>query len=776
MFAKRLLHKVAHNSQQNLKQGNLTETDLDLRISVHYGIPATSSLLAFDPIQRILAIGTLDGRIKVIGGDGIEGLLISPKQLPFKNIEFLQNQGYLVSILNDNDIQVWNLERRCLVCCLQWETNITAFAAIHGSNFMYVGDEYGLMSVVKYNVEEESLLQFPYHVSASTISGKFYSKIVYLQRQWLDIDIVKDNVSRRLNAFSMSPNFHFLMTNQLLAFFPNLVPQETGKTNFHYIHIEQVLIAYQNGLVALWDVIESRVVFSGGGKDLQLKDEFIEPSGETNVDSLEHSSKHQLEEKEISALCWASSSGSILAVGYVDGDILFWNTSSSASSKGQQQALSSSKNVVKLQLSSAERRLPVIVLQWSASNKSRNDCDGQLFIYGGDEIGSEEVLTVLTLEWSSGMESVRCVSRTDLTLSGSFADMALVPRAWVTGSNKNADVFVLTSPGELHFYDGVSLSSLTSQEEKKQSISAVEFPAVIPVSDPTINVAKFIKVPPGKNSSNISEEINSIMRTGSMSSPADGAKWPLTGGVPSQLSTTKDKKTERLYLAGYSDGSVRIWDATLPVLSFVLLLEGQVQSIEIAGSGAPISELDFCFLTLSLAIGNECGLVRIYNLKGCLDGGNFHFVTDSKHEVHSLSQGKEVQCSAVFALATSPVQTLEFVHSGAKLAVGYKCGRVAVVDMSSLSVVFLLNDLSSSNSPVISISWTEMANSHSPSKNSETNASQPSLNSAREVMFILTKDANINVIDGSNGNSISPRPGNLKKKSIAVSMYVIGKY
>lgn len=28
-----------------------------------------------------------DGRIKVIGGDGIEGLLISPKQLPYKHIE-----------------------------------------------------------------------------------------------------------------------------------------------------------------------------------------------------------------------------------------------------------------------------------------------------------------------------------------------------------------------------------------------------------------------------------------------------------------------------------------------------------------------------------------------------------------------------------------------------------------------------------------------------------------------------------------------------------------
>ncbi|XP_068340219.1 uncharacterized protein [Pyrus communis] len=77
MFAKRLLQKAINNSQHNLPRGSLTAEDL--RVAVHYGIPSTASILAFDPIQRLLAIGTLDGRIKVIGGDGIEGLFISPK-------------------------------------------------------------------------------------------------------------------------------------------------------------------------------------------------------------------------------------------------------------------------------------------------------------------------------------------------------------------------------------------------------------------------------------------------------------------------------------------------------------------------------------------------------------------------------------------------------------------------------------------------------------------------------------------------------------------------
>lgn len=61
--------------------------DLDPRVAIHCGIPSTASILAFDPIQGLLAIGTLDGRIKVIGGDNIEGLLFSAKPLPFKYLE-----------------------------------------------------------------------------------------------------------------------------------------------------------------------------------------------------------------------------------------------------------------------------------------------------------------------------------------------------------------------------------------------------------------------------------------------------------------------------------------------------------------------------------------------------------------------------------------------------------------------------------------------------------------------------------------------------------------
>ncbi|GJS19033.1 synaptobrevin, WD40/YVTN repeat-like-containing domain protein [Tanacetum coccineum] len=46
------------------------------------------------------------------------------------------------------------------------------------------------------------------------------------------------------------------------------------------------------------------------------------------------SNRHNLEDKEITALCWASSNGTVLAVGYLDEDIMFWKTSTTASGEG----------------------------------------------------------------------------------------------------------------------------------------------------------------------------------------------------------------------------------------------------------------------------------------------------------------------------------------------------------------------------------------------------------------------------------------------------------
>ncbi|XWS65837.1 hypothetical protein CRYUN_Cryun05aG0147900 [Craigia yunnanensis] len=417
--------------------------------------------------------------------------------------------------------------------------------------------------------------------------------------------------------------FHHLIILLLSEFSPNLVIKETGG------------ILTGSFSLLFW-FCNTRL----GSKDLQLQGRTASGSPEEKKLEVSDCTADSDEvEKEISSLCWASNDGSILAVGYVDGDIMFWNLSA-ATPKKNQQAEKSPNNVVKLQLSSGEKRLPVIVLHRSA-NQSRSDHGCKLFVYGSDKIGSEVVLTILSLEWSSGIENLKCVNRVDLVLNGSFVDMILLPTVGEMKSGGNL-LFVLSNPGQLQVYDDVCLASFMSQQEKKPCVSSGLYFMPIPTVAPCMTVSKLGLV---DRDGEFSKALSKIVSTAKLKAPhtptTASRKWPLTGGIPSLLSEAADYQVERVYMAGYQDGSVRIWDATYPALSLIFVLgteissssnvrqiDEQVPGIDIAGTNA--SALEICSFTHSVAIGNECGMVRLYKLTGTSDGMSLNIVKETE--------------------------------------------------------------------------------------------------------------------------------------------------
>ncbi|KAI5346587.1 hypothetical protein L3X38_014466 [Prunus dulcis] len=727
MFAK-LFNKSSPQAASHPRT-RVRQADLDPRVTVHYGIPSTASILALDRTQSLLAIGTLDGRIKVIGGDNIQELLTSPKPLPFKNLEFLQNQGFLASVSSENEIQVWDLEQRRIASSLQWECNITAFSVIYGTNYMYIGSEYAIVSVLKYDVEDGKIKLLPYYITANFIA----------------------------EAAGMSLPDHLSVVGVLHQ------PNSLGN---------RLLVAYENGLIILWDASEDRVVLVRGSKDLKVKEKTVTSSPKDTRNELSDATEESKQvEKEISSLCWVSDNGSILAVGYVDGDIMFWDLSTAASTKDQKSE-ESDNNVAKLQLSSGDRRLPVIVLHWSA-NMLHKHHRGQLFVYGGDEIGSQEVLTVLSLDWSSGIESLKCISRTDLTLNGSFADMALLPTAAAMESS-NTLLVILTNQGQLQVYDKACLSALMSEEQEKTAVPAVQYPMFIPTIEPYMTVAKLALVNTDKEcSSAVSEQILVGKINAEDTSTTSGTKWPLTGGVPSQLNDAENYHVERVYVAGYQDGSVRIWDATYPALSLICVLGSEVKGIRSTVASATVSALDFCSVSLRLAVGDECGLVRLYKIIGGSDGTRLHFVTTTEKEVHDLQQGKGPQCMAVFSILDSPICILQFANFGGRLAVGFECGRVAMLDISTLSVLFLTDSVSNSSSPVICLAMKSFSDTSSSLQSPEDSESKNLGDPGNGLTFIMTRNGHIVVIDSSSGNMISSWPMHSQKESTAVSMHII---
>ncbi|KAJ0602024.1 hypothetical protein HanPSC8_Chr03g0120521 [Helianthus annuus] len=92
----------------------------------------------------------------------------------------------------------------------------------------------------------------------------------------------------------------------------------------------------------------------------------------------------------------------MLAVGYVDRDIILRNIPTAVSANNQ-KGNKVSNNVVKLKLSSGDRRLPVIVLHWS--NSPLSGSAGQLFVYGGDFgggggwMGGDDVVATVVGWW-----------------------------------------------------------------------------------------------------------------------------------------------------------------------------------------------------------------------------------------------------------------------------------------------------------------------------------------------------------------------------------------
>ncbi|XP_004491029.1 uncharacterized protein [Cicer arietinum] len=710
--------------QQNVVKSSNSSVNFNPRVVLHYGVPSTATILAFDRVQRLLAVGTLDGRIKVFGGDNIEGIMISPKQTSFKNLEFLENQGFLASVSSDNEVQVWDLRNRQIASALQWESIITSFSIIFGTSYMLVGTEHGLVYLLKFDSQDRKVKILPYYVPTNVIS----------------------------EAVGMSLD-HVSVVRVLLQ------PCSDGK---------RLLVAYENGMMVLWDASEDRIVLTRGHMNIELKTKKVacyssDPKDEHSDDKLELE-----EDKEISSVSWASKDGSVVVVGYVDGDIMLWDLST-ADSPIDQEDKKMSNNVVKLQLSSADRRLPIIVLHWRA-NGPLNSSGGELFVYGGDEIGSDEVLTVLSIDWSCGIENLKCTGRIDVALRGSFADMVLLSSDCHTEEACNM-LLVLTNPGQLDLYDNNCLSSLMSQQHKKTSSPIMQYPIVVPTLEPQMTTARLdVVCRDVKSFRALSEIIVAAKQHSGQNQRSEEIKWPLIGGVPGQL-FKEDHLIIQIYIAGYQDGSVRIWDASYPALSLVYNIKSEVNDVKMGTASSPVSALEFFPDTLHLAVGDESGVVRLYGLIRSSDDTTLNFVTENGTEVHNVNQGNGPHCKAVFSLQNSAVCGLQFANLGGKLAVGYEHGQVAMLDISTSSILFLTSTESDTYSAVVSLNakFSDASSLNIP----QESVSDISDNSRKGLLFVMTRDAQFVAVDTETGNVVCNRTMSPKVKSNAISLHLI---
>ncbi|KAG4380145.1 hypothetical protein GLYMA_16G116200v4 [Glycine max] len=221
MFVKKLVEKASIKKTGGNSSDGLKASDVDPRLVFHHGVPSGGAKFAYDTIQRILALSTKDGQIKLYGKDNAQAMLESSEPLPSKFLQFIQNQGVLINVTSNNHIEVWDIDKKLLSDVYMAKEEITSFAVIHHSLYMYIGHSNGNISVLKLDQEPSwHLVQMKYTIplSASYVS---------------DDTVVT-----------------------------HILPQPAAES-------KRVLIIFRNGQMILWNIRESRSIFKTGENMLQ---------------------------------------------------------------------------------------------------------------------------------------------------------------------------------------------------------------------------------------------------------------------------------------------------------------------------------------------------------------------------------------------------------------------------------------------------------------------------------------------------------------------------
>ncbi|XP_061062735.1 syntaxin-binding protein 5 isoform X3 [Eubalaena glacialis] len=139
-------------------QETLQSEHFQLCKTVRHGFPYQPSALAFDPVQKILAVGTQTGALRLFGRPGVECYCQHDSGVAVIQLQFLINEGALVSALADDTLHLWNLrqKRPAILHSLKFCRERVTFCHLpFQSKWLYVGTERGNIHIV--NVESFTL-------------------------------------------------------------------------------------------------------------------------------------------------------------------------------------------------------------------------------------------------------------------------------------------------------------------------------------------------------------------------------------------------------------------------------------------------------------------------------------------------------------------------------------------------------------------------------------------------------------------------------------------
>ncbi|XP_034683738.1 uncharacterized protein LOC117913008 isoform X1 [Vitis riparia] len=681
MFVKKLVEKASKKPGGSLD--GLKSQDVDPRLVFHYGIPGGSILFAYDSIQKILAIATRDGRIKLFGKDNTQALLESNETVPSKFLQFIENQGILLNVTAENHIEVWDIDKKLLSHVHVFKEEITSFMVMQRSFFMYLGDSSGNISVLKLEQEPCHMVQMKYTIPSTASHG---------------------------NPTEVAGGTAVM----------HILPQPTAES-------KRVLIIFRDGLIVLWDIRESKVIFKTGVNMLQ---------------PLSHDTK------TVTSACWACPFGGKVVVGYSNGDVFIWNVlhipdPSNGAAADKDLYSSQSAPIYKLNLGYKLEKIPIASLKWAYADGKAT----RLYVMGGSDIQSTNLLQVILLNEQTESRTIKL----GIHLPEPCVDMVIVSSSSEQSKHKQDSFLLLGKSGCMYAYDDYVIDRYLLQCQSRSSPSLPkEIMVKLPFSDSSITIAKFITENPNfLNSSD--EDYVSLAKSippflPSEAKPKDETRLNSTnfGGFA---------KIKNLYITGHSNGAIYFWDLSCPFLLPIFSLKQQSED-DLSLSGTALTALYFDGHSRYLISGDQNGMVRIFKFKTEAYATATSFMplqgSTKKGSNHIIQSVKLIKVNG-------SVLSIDISRGSRHLAIGSDQGYVSLIDMESPSLLYQKLIESELSTGVISVRL-ETCILHGFEKN---------------ILAVATKDSSILALDSDTGNTLSTSMIHPKKPSKALFMQIL---
>ncbi|XP_020494085.1 syntaxin-binding protein 5-like isoform X4 [Labrus bergylta] len=135
-------------------QETLQSENFQLCKTVRHGFPNQPTALAFDPVQKLLAIGSRSGGVRILGRPGVDCYCQHDSGAAVLQLQFLINEGALVTACADDTLHLWNLRQRrpAILHSLKFNRERITFCHLpFQSKWLYVGTERGNTHIV--NIE-----------------------------------------------------------------------------------------------------------------------------------------------------------------------------------------------------------------------------------------------------------------------------------------------------------------------------------------------------------------------------------------------------------------------------------------------------------------------------------------------------------------------------------------------------------------------------------------------------------------------------------------------